>query len=705
MDLPLMNNLPESIKRGFGAPLLERDTTVATRRATSLSQISTEPDHVTEATHCKRNHCVSSGHRCAWRTSSQTTLANHLQKNQTTWRRQFSTVTENAKGENIGFEFSKKMRQKGDFKFLGYLDLHGTPGRRSCSGSYVDQAGASTHNMTVLYEFVERLGEDGDAVEIWGSIVGACKNHGYLELGKVIARKLLNMELKKRIVNIMFCYQISMQRRRNGKMLIEVKFLLGFEGPLPFVLEIGYEGVGESEDEQTLYYCIESDNNPKEEPLLLWLSGGPGPLSLKYEEYNEGAPNLIFENNHGTREMDDESTVHIVYCRNRNRNGTTIQKENDLKKILDRLCVGKVLAPYNVCLKAGCMAENGDAARNGAQEETLGPKSQAQGFQQLHPHFPHSCLVSLPNEATKGMTSGHADATPPPCSGRHRQCADHRHRTYRPSCQAFPSSFLLQQTPHPSDDAGHGLGSSSCRSLHCLQRSRAAARVIAASALNEILETSRANSSVSSSDSKMNHCKITFALSTTPLRAPSSGSSVPPFSATIPPRSHHRESSRMIEVVLLDLQVTKGCCWVMKIFSVFLLFGVSVMEEVPEGVCEVNPVGDGHGCVGEIEKEGDLGFLSVFGVEEDGGENLCVIVGFLKMKEYVVVCDGNYGVKDALVDGSQWLMGMSGVLEMMAKRQPESMDDDYKMVKLGDQAWCPFFWLGVMKDNALRASS
>ncbi|KAK7371800.1 hypothetical protein VNO80_05165 [Phaseolus coccineus] len=49
------------------------------------------------------------------------------------------------------------------------------------------------------YEFVERLGEDGDAVEIWGSILGACKNHGYFELGKVIAEKLLNMGMEKRI--------------------------------------------------------------------------------------------------------------------------------------------------------------------------------------------------------------------------------------------------------------------------------------------------------------------------------------------------------------------------------------------------------------------------------------------------------------------------------------------------------------------------
>ncbi|XP_073148544.1 serine carboxypeptidase-like 1 isoform X1 [Henckelia pumila] len=84
-----------------------------------------------------------------------------------------------------------------------------------------------------------------------------------------------------------------------------VKTLPGYQDNLPFKLETGYIGVGEDEDVQLFYYFVESERDPEKDPLVFWITGGPGcsgfsalvyeigPLNFDLSSFDGSLPSFI----------------------------------------------------------------------------------------------------------------------------------------------------------------------------------------------------------------------------------------------------------------------------------------------------------------------------------------------------------------------------------------------------------------------------
>ncbi|TVU25634.1 hypothetical protein EJB05_28138 [Eragrostis curvula] len=82
--------------------------------------------------------------------------------------------------------------------------------------------------------------------------------------------------------------------------------LPGFDGVPPFHLETGYVSVDEENGAELFYYFVESEGNPGQDPVLLWLTGGDrcsvlsalafeiGPFKFVEEPYNGGVPRLMY---------------------------------------------------------------------------------------------------------------------------------------------------------------------------------------------------------------------------------------------------------------------------------------------------------------------------------------------------------------------------------------------------------------------------
>ncbi|XP_042412731.1 serine carboxypeptidase-like 18 [Zingiber officinale] len=85
-----------------------------------------------------------------------------------------------------------------------------------------------------------------------------------------------------------------------------ITHLPGFRGSLPFYLETGYVEVDRENGGELFYYFIQSESKPAEDPLFLWLTGGPrcsafcglvfeiGPLKFVTAEYNGSLPSLVY---------------------------------------------------------------------------------------------------------------------------------------------------------------------------------------------------------------------------------------------------------------------------------------------------------------------------------------------------------------------------------------------------------------------------
>ncbi|KAJ4824328.1 hypothetical protein Tsubulata_004279 [Turnera subulata] len=92
-----------------------------------------------------------------------------------------------------------------------------------------------------------------------------------------------------------------------------IKTLPGFDGDLPFTLETGYVGMGYMEEVQLFYYFIESERSPGDDPLVLWLTGGPGcsgfsalvyengPLSFNYANSSWKKPSFLLRSHSWTK--------------------------------------------------------------------------------------------------------------------------------------------------------------------------------------------------------------------------------------------------------------------------------------------------------------------------------------------------------------------------------------------------------------------